>query len=57
MKQASQVQVNADFIITNFFQIEKLIFAHGFFSQLQTEKLIYFYMYKNIVIVACEILF
>lgn len=33
-KKKRRIEVNADFIITNFFQIEKLIFAHGFYTQM-----------------------
>lgn len=56
-KKKRTVEANADFVITNFFQIEKLILAHGFYTQMQISKLIYFYIYKNVVLVACELVF
>ena len=51
------VVADADFIISNFFQIEKLVFAHGFQSNRQISQLIYFYIYKNVVLVGSEIVF
>lgn len=51
------VQADADIIITNFFQVQKLLFAHGFYSHQQISKLIYFYIYKNVVLVGSEIAF
>lgn len=44
-------------MITNFFQIQKLVFAHGYYSHVQISKLINFYVYKNLLLVACEIVF
>ena len=33
------------------------MFAHGYHSKLQISRLIYFYFYKNVVLVACEFTF
>lgn len=62
VKQANGIQKKAvvaegDFIIINFFQVQKLLLAHGFHSQHQIKKLIKFYFYKNILLVGCEITF
>ena len=55
--QKKPAQGEADFIITNLFQVQRLIFAHGYYSQIQISQLIYFYFYKNVALVACEITF
>ena len=55
--QKKSVTAEADFTITNFFQVQKLVFAHGYHSKEQISKLIYFYFYKNVVLVSCEVTF
>lgn len=55
--QKKSITNEADFAITNFFQVQKLLFAHGYHSRQQISSLIYFYFYKNVVLVACEITF
>lgn len=55
--QDRAIKAEADFIITNFFQVKKLVLAHGFNSNHQISRLIYFYFYKNVALVGCEVAF
>ena len=48
---------NGDFIITEFCQLQNLIFAHGYNCQRQISFIIFFYFYKNMILVVVEILF
>ena len=57
MPLTKDVKAKSDFIISNFFQIEQLMFAHGYNSHLQISRLIYFYFYKNVILVAAEVTF
>ena len=57
MSLKKDVKAKSDFIISNFFQIEQLMFAHGYNSHLQISRLIYFYFYKNVILVAAEVTF
>ena len=51
------MQAQGDFIISNFFQVQQLVFAHSFHAHLQITRLIYFYFYKNVILVVVEVIF
>ena len=50
-------QENADFVITEFAQLQRLIFAHGYSCHRQVSYVMCFYFYKNVILVVCEVLF
>lgn len=47
----------ADFVVSEFRQLPSLIFNHGYNSYIQTSKMIVYYMYKNMILVFCEMWF
>ena len=48
---------NADYVVKTFTQVKYLIFSHGFNAHRQLIMLIYFYFYKNVILVSCEFVF
>lgn len=44
-------------MLANFAQVSQLLFAHGYHSQIQINRLICFYFYKNVVLVGSEVAF
>ena len=48
---------NADFVITEFAQLQRLIFAHGYSCHRQVSYVTCFYFYKNVILVVIEVLF
>lgn len=50
-------EISADFVVSDFRQLPSLIFNHGYNSYIQTSKLIVYYMYKNMILVFCEMWF
>lgn len=56
-KEGTQAVRSADYAISQFRFLERLLMVHGRYGYIRVPKMICYYFYKNVVLVAAEIHF